>query len=80
MSDNALLTRKARAREFITATAAGAYAGIDGRKIERELPADGTLRSNSGRIFPVWLTSSVDAYAAANEDARVKRAARKMSA
>lgn len=63
-------------KEYLTATAAQAYIGIDHRKIERELMPDATLRSNGGKIYALWLTASVNRYAAANEDAQVKRAAR----
>lgn len=54
---------EARIREFLTSTAAQAYAGIDHRRIERSMVPDAILRSNAGKLYSLYLTSSVDDYA-----------------
>jgi hypothetical protein len=64
MSENALVSRKAANKEYLSATVAGSITGIDWRAIEKALPADAVTRSRTGKQYALYLTSSVTAFAA----------------
>ncbi len=57
--------------EFLTAHAAGHLAGVARHTVRAHVPPDGWLRSHTGaRLYPLWLTETIEAWAAARLQAK----------